>query len=74
MKANDRTYHKQFKKKGFLCWRQKKYKVNRPLAAPGLALLLPGAPAPCLTPAGARVGGEGATLRVLELFFEMRSH
>ncbi|XP_050995756.1 phospholipid-transporting ATPase IK [Acomys russatus] len=28
VKANDRTYHKQFKKKGFLCWRQKKYKTN----------------------------------------------
>ncbi|XP_031205759.1 phospholipid-transporting ATPase IK isoform X3 [Mastomys coucha] len=28
VKANDRAYHMQFKKKGFLCWRQKKYKSN----------------------------------------------
>ncbi|GAB1295351.1 Phospholipid-transporting ATPase IK [Apodemus speciosus] len=28
VKANNRAYHKQFKKKGFLCWRQKKYKSN----------------------------------------------
>ncbi|XP_055463633.1 phospholipid-transporting ATPase IK [Psammomys obesus] len=28
VKANDSAYHKQCKKKGFLCWRQKKYKSN----------------------------------------------
>ncbi|XP_049979535.1 phospholipid-transporting ATPase IK isoform X1 [Alexandromys fortis] len=28
VKANNRAYHKQFRKKGFLCWRQKKYKSN----------------------------------------------
>lgn len=30
VKANNRAYHKQFRKKGFLCWRQKKYKVGCP--------------------------------------------
>ncbi|XP_076414963.1 phospholipid-transporting ATPase IK isoform X5 [Peromyscus maniculatus bairdii] len=28
VRANDRAYHQQFRKKGFLCWRQKKYKSN----------------------------------------------
>ncbi|KAL6032203.1 hypothetical protein STEG23_020875, partial [Scotinomys teguina] len=28
VKANDSAYHKQFRKKGFLCWGQKKYKTN----------------------------------------------
>ncbi|XP_029421297.1 phospholipid-transporting ATPase IK [Nannospalax galili] len=28
VKANDRAYHRQFKDKGFLCWRRQKYKNN----------------------------------------------
>ncbi|CAH6779279.1 Atp8b3 [Phodopus roborovskii] len=28
VKANDRAYHKQFRKKGFLWWREEKYKSN----------------------------------------------
>lgn len=30
VKANDHAYHEQFRRKGFLCWRQKKYRVSRP--------------------------------------------
>lgn len=29
VKANDRAYHEQFRRKGFLCWSQKKYRVSR---------------------------------------------
>nr|XP_048316326.1 phospholipid-transporting ATPase IK isoform X1 [Myodes glareolus] len=28
VKANDHAYHEQFRRKGFLCWRQKKYRSN----------------------------------------------
>ncbi|XP_023572662.1 phospholipid-transporting ATPase IK [Octodon degus] len=28
VKANDSTYHQQFREKGFLCWRKRKYQTN----------------------------------------------
>lgn len=34
VKANSRAYNKQFRKKGFLWWRQKKYKVSPHIAWP----------------------------------------